>query len=194
METKKKLGTGAIIGIVVLAIISVATAFSEGWMSIAYFSPLSIVELVVYLFMFLSMAYYALFGYKKPHGNFLRVIIAVFSLNCLSIILDEVESAYHYDLPMSTVLIFVAGIGLVAILSAYMCGRLDRLKENVVPIILVTAIMAARSLYYCFTHNIAYGVFEVLWYFSSSVLWLDIVFAYIIRYREHKEAGLADKN
>ena len=73
MENKKKLSTGAIIGIVVLALLSVLGLVSEFIGTIQNYSTAALfLELIPFCVVFISVVYYTVIGYKKPHGNLLR--------------------------------------------------------------------------------------------------------------------------
>ena len=91
MEKKRNLSTGAIIGIVVLAALSVAELIINYVCSIQIYSIAAMLfELVPYTFLFIAIAYYAAAGYKKPHGDLLRAVFLVFSFSCFGTIVSQV--------------------------------------------------------------------------------------------------------
>ena len=188
MENKKKLGTGAIIGIIALAVLSVAELIVNYVYSIRIYSIAAMLfELVPYTFMFIAIAYYAAAGYKKPHGDLLRAVFLVFSFSCLGTIVSQVA----FEGSFGTISFFIF-MGVVALLTAYMGGRLDKIKKNYGLLIITTLALLVKSiLFFLSLPNKSFSI--LLWNFSTFVLWLDIAVAYILRYKEHKEAGLADK-
>ena len=195
MENIKNLSAGSKICFYILAILTAVGTIAEVYMTlVGYFSPQTFIQMVVYLFLLALIIYYVFNAYKKPHGDLLRYLFVLISFNCLTIILDEIESMYHYNLSLNYMRWFVGLIGIAAILSAYISGRLDKINRNVLPIVIITlALFAKNFFYFTFPDFYApYGLIEIIWYFATFILWLDIVFAYVLRYREHKEAGLEE--
>ena len=187
MENKKKLGTGAIIGIIALAVLSVAELIVNIVCSIKLYDVTSILfELIPYIFLFVAITYYAIIGYKKPHGDLLRAVFLVFSFSCLGSIVSQVTYAKASGLAP-----FVILLGVTALLTAYVGGRLDKIKKNYVPLVIVTIALPIKAILHCRVYPV--DLLFAAWNFSTFVLWLDIALAYILRYKEHKEAGLADK-
>ena len=91
MGNKKDLSTGAIVGIIVLAALSVAELIINYVCSIQIFSIAAMLfELVPYTFLFIAIVYYAAAGYKKPHGDLLRAVFLVFSFSCFGSVVSEV--------------------------------------------------------------------------------------------------------
>ena len=199
MENKKKLGTGAIIGIVVLALLSVASAFANVYIGLStpeLITPGAIAEIVTFLILFVGVVYYAIRNYKAPHGNLLRWLFFLFSLNCLGGMAEEIIGAYRFGMMeqnMGEVMLLVMLIAVSAVLTAFMSGRLDHIRGNVVCIIIITAAQLVKSVIFLSQLGGDYSILGVLLNFSTFMLWIDMAFAYILRYREHKEAGLTDK-
>ena len=199
MENKKKLGTGAIVGIVVLVLLSVASAFANVYIALStpeLITPGAIAEIVTFLILFIGVIYYAIRNYKAPHGNLLRWLFFLFSLNCLGGMAEEIVGAYHFGMmeqSMGEVMLLVMLIAVSAVLTAFMSGRLDHLRGNIACIIIITAAQLVKSILFLSQLDGDYSVLGVLINFSTFMLWVDMVFAYIIRYKEHKEAGLTHK-
>ena len=188
MENKKKFGTGAIIGVIVLAALSAAELIVNVVFTIQRYPVSAILfELVPYTFLFIAIAYYAAAGYKKPHGDLLRAVFLVFSFSCFGTIVSQVA----FEGSVGTVS-FVIFMGIVALLTAYTGGRLDKIKKNYTLLIIITLALLVKSILDYLALPVK-SFLILLWVFSTFVLWLDIAFAYILRYKEHKEAGLADK-
>ena len=188
MENKKKLSTGALIGIVILAVLSVAGIIIDYVYTIRVYPVLSVLfELVPYTFLFIAIVYYAAAGYKKPHGDLLRAVFLLFSFSCFASVVSEVA----YEGSVGTVS-YVILMGIAALLTAYTGGRLYKIKKNYALLIIITLALLVKSILEFLTSPT--GSFLILlWVSSTFVLWLDIAFAYLLRYKEHKEAGLADK-
>ena len=188
MENKKKLGAGTVVGIVVLALLSVGELIINIIFSAKYYPVLALLfELVPYAFLFIAISYYALVGYKKPHGDLLRLVFLVFSISCLCTLVSQVIDAETQGDAAFAILMAVA-----AFLTAYMGGRLDKIRKNYAMLIVVGLALLVKAV----LNYIAYNGADFLllaWGLSTFVLWIDIAFAYILRYREHKEAGLTDK-
>lgn len=197
MENKKKLGTGAIIGIVVLAVLSLLGLFAELFETITYSPQPSyiIIELIPAVIIYIAAAYYAVCGYKKPHGDLLRYIFLLFALRCAaSVVATLIGDISVVTIDVGTTLIIGLRV-LCIILVSYMSGRLDKIKKNVPLLIVSTVLLLAVSIVFLVHYLIEdySGWICVVWDFSTLILWLDLMFAYILRYKEHKEAGLTDK-
>ena len=200
MENKKKLGTGAVVGIVILAVLSVAALVCSIIGSIQYFGYFDVTPgFVAWVIMFAAIIYYAFAGYKRPHGNLLRAIYILMSLTCLNGVIDSAKYMNLFEGNELNMQLLIVGLdGICVLLIAYMSGRLDKIRKNTIPMILITAAQIVKSvifipLYDPFSEYGAAGLVHIVWNFSTCILWLDIAFAYILRYREHKEAGLTDK-
>ena len=195
MENKKKLGTGAIVGIVVLALLSVAALACSVIGPIQRLDYLKITPgLIAKMVMLIAIIYYASVGYKRPHGNLLRVIFLLLSLTCLNGVVDSATCMPLFEGNDSSLQLLIIGFdGISVLLIAYVGGRLDKIKKNTFPLILITAAQIAKSVLFVSLHNAWQEPVHIVWNFSTCILWLDIAFAYILRYKEHKEAGLADK-
>ena len=201
MENKKKLGTGAIIGIIVLALLSIVALVCSILGSIQHFGYFVISpDLIAKVIMLIAIIYYALAGYKRPHGNLLRAIFILMSLTCLNGVIDTAQDMTSFEGNDLNLLLWNIGLdGFCVLLVAYIGGRLDKIKKNIIPLILITAAQAVKSflcisIFNTFSADGGVSILVHLMYcFSTCILWLDIAFAYILRYKEHKEAGLEDK-
>jgi len=125
---------------------------------------------IILLVLSVLIGYYAFIGYKKPHGNLLKYIILISNLVGLQVINE--------------------GLGLLIVVETgircYAAGRLERVKENLILLILLTACDVGLTIWLAVSNALTVGVVAAL------VVWLDICVAYFLRYKEHKEAGLAD--
>ncbi len=195
MEAKKKLGTGAIVGIVALAVLSVLGLVSEFIGTIRNYSTAELLlELIPFCIVFLSVAYYTVAGYKKPHGNLLRNMFLLYSFFCAGEMIAMVFYANEHgylstSFPRSISMLIM--VVLCAELTAFVAGRLDKIKKNSFLLALITAALIAVSLLDIGKPPFPQPVY-LLWSFVPVLVWLDLITAYILRYREHKEAGLTD--
>ena len=156
--------------------------YSAGSSSGAYFN------LVTYCATSLLLMYYAVTGYKKPHGNLLKYLFLLFTLCCLGSILSIDVEQSMYDIAYN----YIRGI--VVVMTAYVSGRLDRFKQNVILMSIIGVLMLASSITQILADaELGGGFLGLFWCFTFFLLWVDLMFAYILRYKEHKEAGLADK-
>ena len=198
MENKKKLGTGAVIGIVVLSVLSVAALISYIISSLRRFSSILLfVDMIPIVIIFIVVAYYAAYGYKKPHGDLLRAVFLLFSARNFVAVIRDVLALAEQGIANTTSISFTLWAiifrGISIILIAYIGGRLDKIKKNIVPIAIVIASHIANLILWNIKHPGVYGLFDILYRSASLIFCIDLVFAYIFRYHEHKEAGLADK-
>ncbi len=148
------------------------------------FSSGSSFFLITYGITCILLLYYVIFGYKKPHGNLLKYLLLLFAICCLSGIVTEAAEHNVID----TVYNIVRGI--VVIMTSYIAGRLDHYKQNIVLMSIIGVFMLGSSFVYTFNCT---EVFSFLSCFTFFVLWVDMMAAYVIRFKEHKEAGLLDK-
>ena len=141
---------------------------------------------VVNIVMFAVAVFYACYGYKKPHGNLMRYLM----LCCVVLdVILYINSRLTY--PPYMIYVFYA----ITILKAYMAGRLDHYKQNV---IISAIIFALQIIHICpnISRFVQENTMSFVNFFRSIgpvTVWLAIAAGYIIRFKPHKEAGLADK-
>ena len=135
------------------------------------------------------VGYYVLKGYKKPHGNLLRMVMLCFAF------LVGIRVIALGFLPAITNAMTICS----AITIAYMSGRLHKFKTmkyiSVIVFILllsvgITSIVLENNTIQSLTIN--FEVFNSA--FTPAFIWLALSGAYFVRYAEHKEAGLIDAN
>ena len=129
MEAKKKLSTGAVFCIVVLAILSVLGLVAEFIGTIRYYSTAELVPELI-------------------------------------------------------------PVTLCAVITAFVAGKPNKITKN--SFLLVLSLLH-RLQSVCRTSGNRLFRSHV-WDFVPLIMWLDLVFAYILRYREHKEAELTNKS
>ena len=187
MENKKKLGlkTGQLIALaIVLAlnllwIISMVIVMAET----GFVSAWNIASIIIWV----AAIFYVLYEYKKPHGNLFRYLMLVYACDMAFMLLLNFNNQELYINAL-----YLAKI----ILSVYMAGRLDRYTQNVIisAVILVCNCIIAYSIINMITgFGMRLTFLNFICYSGSVTVWLAIAASYIIRYKPHKEAGLADK-
>ncbi len=182
-ETKKWLAY------IIMGILTIAGIYGEFAICLRNGTFQLITELIVTVIVFALIFIYAVSNYKEPHGNLLRYLFLAFSFMCLTGILGSGRMA---EISIASDNIYQLLRGIAVIISTYIAGRLDRIKANTILIAINAIILLATSIM-----NIVLlkktGFTVILFGCSFFILWLDLAVAYGFRYREHKEAGLADK-
>ena len=138
------------------------------------------------ILMFVGAAFYACYGYKKPHGNHMRYL-CLFQAVCVAYMLFA-NAKYQPDYVNANYLV-------VIILVTYMAGRLDRYKQNLIICALVL-ICECITVYYLFNMLNSVNMLNVInaiGCLGSVSVWLAIAGAYITRFKLHKQAGFEDK-
>ena len=186
MGNKNKLKTGQLIALIAILILNLIWIACSTITRIKMLGTLPLNQ-IANIVMFAIVVYYVCYSYKKPHGNLMRYLV----LCCAALeAFQYINSIITY--PSYMYYIFYA----VTILKAHMAGRLDHYKQNI--IISAIVLVCECLILYCLTSAlVSFGVQNLVVPFMSMMgpvtLWLDIAFAYVLRYKEHKEAGLADK-
>lgn len=133
---------------------------------------------VINILLSVLILYYAFCGYRHPNGNLLKYIILLFAVPMLM-------SVYSFSLRG------LAGQGVIRAviigLICYVAGRLHRVKQNMILMGIVTVLTLIFTVSTFANGSSTIGVFNAL------IIWLDICVAYILRYKEHKLAGLMDR-
>ena len=177
---------------IVLIVLGLLTAFGlvvEIITSIRYhaeYTSGSYLNLATYIVACLLLFYYAVVGYKKPHGNLMKYLFLLFAICCLGSILTVVAERTTLDIIYN----YIRGV--VVLMTAFVAGRLDRFKQNVILMSIIGILMLATSIIQVlpYLNEDFIGLFS---FFTFFLLWVNLMFAYIMRYKEHKETGLADK-
>lgn len=164
------------IGIVINSILTILCVISGVYILLK--AP-NTVAFYIFVLETLLAFYYVVAGYKKPHGNLLRYIIwgyvvfTVFQLNGVIILKQQ-------DLAILEIVIIA--------MSAYFSGRLNKFRQNqILGLILFIVVLTENILY-----TIRYPQFPLIskvFFFIPAVLFIDILFAYTLRYHMHKEAA-----
>ena len=130
--------------------------------------------------------YYMFVGYKIPHGNLLKYLFIIVDLTSLFYFwqpFTQMEKAFDvYEL------LLLLEIAIIA----YVAGRLNKFKENVV-LLCVAFIMVVFPCFHAATvFNLTSTIAKIIPFGKAAIL-LALIVSYIARYKEHKEAGLTDK-
>ena len=136
---------------------------------------------------FVAVAFYALYDYKRPHGNNMRYLLLAYAISVAGLLSTSCKVQPTY---------LTINYLVVIILSTYMAGRLDRYKQNlyISIILLVCAFISFFSLVNALTTiGLSVNVVNIMACFGAVTQWLAITASYIIRFKPHKEAGLEDK-
>ena len=190
METYKNLKKETKVGLLTVAIL---TAIGFVNLIINIFTALSAAQpdLIGHMIMDAAMlsliAFYAFFGYKKPHGNMLRTTLFLFGTFVFVngvIPISGMEGTRE--------ILFRLSAGATTLLIGYISGRLDRIKKNVILMILVGILLLAGQVI-IFSRLPALHVGEVIGALTPVTMWTALTIAYVARYEEHKAAGLEDK-
>ena len=190
MEDKNSIGIKKIIVLVLLGILTGFGLFIElfGFINYrSYFSSGEYLNLVTYSITSLLLLYYAIKGYKIPHGNLLKYLFFLFAVSCLGGILSTASNRTTIDI------VYNYMRGVVVLMTAYIAGRLDRFKQNKIMMSIIGLIMFVSSL----IESLPYfgtDIIGIFICFTFFILWIDLMVVYIFRYNEHKEVGLIVKN
>lgn len=184
VNTKEKYGlkTGhaiALFAIMILNIVWIVCNF-------ILFSGHLTIHFWLSIFMYLAAAFYASYGYKKPHGNHMRYL-CLFQAVCVAFML---VSFGKYQPTYVNVNYLV-----IIILVTYMGGRLDHYKQNLI-ICAIVLVCECISVYYLFDMLKSVNMLttiNAIACIGPVTVWLAVAAAYITRYKIHKEAGFADK-
>ena len=78
-------------------------------------------------------------------------------------------------------------LGTVILLASYMAGRLNKIKQNQIIVVLVALIFLARAI--LVNNDSGRLPFNL----NELNMWIVLSCSYLLRYRDHKEAGLLDR-
>ncbi len=152
---------------IVACIISMASGGKGVWM---YSDAANLLVCVL-------LGYYAFCGFRKPHGNLLRYIILFFAITHILSIYQLAELSSQWQAIISA---------LAFGLCCYIAGRLHKVKQN---IILMSIVIVLRLI------GMSFELAEGIWTIGAItplIILIDILVAYVLRYKDHKEAGLMD--
>lgn len=170
------------VGIVVISLAGIAVSILSIIWRLDNF--ISIYPFIVVGIYYCLVFFYGVYGYKIPHGNLIRYLMLVLAVYIIS---TMAVSIYRwYNLPW---VVLVSG-NLAAMLIAYMAGRLNKVKQNIIVANIVTAFLLVNSLWQFKIPGVEISVPFYLDRCIPVFMWLTIVFIYFFRYKEHIKAGL----
>ena len=184
IEEKTGLKAGQLIALIAIAALNILWLVCR----VISFSGTIMIQTVAPIVMLVITAIYALYGYKKPHGNHVRYLLLIYAVYMSSIVIANQSQTWF---PVYASAVNIATV----ILSTYMAGRLDRYKQNLV-ISIAIVVLQMVHIYPFMSSYIQENTLSFVTFFKSVgpvSVWLAIAASYIIRYKPHKEAGLADK-
>lgn len=136
---------------------------------------------IYYAFVF----YYGISGYKKPHGNMIRYLLLILAFYIASTIIVMVE---RWDIPW----VMFAASNFAAVLIAYMAGRLNKMKKNIVIAVIISVLLLVKSFWPVSGMSLnGYSLF-VLDTTMPIFMWITVALIYFFRYYEHREAGIEE--
>ncbi len=189
METYKNLKKSTKIGLLLTCILTMAVLAVSIMLIVILFNIadigiglriLPIGDAVISVFVLL----YAFFGYKKPHGNMLKILFFAFSIFL----------AFRGTLAIADVKSYISGdlIILTALMIAYVAGRLNKIGQNKFYLIFGGLLLLAAFVITSIEHPF-FGFTQIISDLTPMAILAALGFAYTARYEEHKAAGLADK-
>ena len=133
---------------------------------------------------------YALFGYKKPHGNLLRYTFLSFAVS-LAVYAGTQSGAGDLSVFLNV---------LCTVPVAYTAGRLHKYRQNklllylVAVMLLIAAVIDCRALAASLPEggDGFYGFALKFGAFSKFILGVALAAAYFSRWHTHREAGMRD--
>ena len=173
---------------VVMGLLSVLSLYSEIVACVGIKTLDFTIELIVFCIMLALILYYAIVNFKVPHGNLLKYLFIAFSAMTFVGLLAGSSSS---GVPQEDIYLYQLLRGVVVIASAYIGGRLDRIKENIYYIIVCAFILLGTSIVNIVLYDIT-DFISIVFFSNFFILWLDLALAYIFRYYGHKEAEKAE--
>ena len=137
---------------------------------------------IVSLEMYALILFYVLFSYRAPHGNLFRYCLLIYAL-----VLGLLHAPAY-------VAAFSRGTAVVAaVLIAFMCGRLHKLKQCTILSVVILAILLASAVYsltqLSAMADVGITVKNKLVLFNQPFIWFSFAAAYLVRFSSHKQAG-----
>lgn len=191
MKINDKLKKSTKMGLIICLTLSVLGMAVTCWSLVNHFlnrsdTVVPIVHDTVNFLVYVFVLYYALSGYKIPHGNLLRAEFLVFSVSLVAqVIMPKPDSGV-----LLTVSTLCTALG--ALIVAYTAGRLNKIEKNRKLLILSGALLFAGC---CLSSMIRdFGIRRMINSFEPIIVSAALGFAYTARFEEHRAAGLEDGN
>lgn len=145
--------------------------------------PFSLFHIVLNTVLYIFVGAYTFFDYKRPHGNSLRLLFFVFGVYVL--IADNLPIV-NLDGTRDFIVRILAGLS--ALIITYTSGRLDRIDKNRILMIVVGVMILVCRIIVITT--IPSNIIRVFGVFTQLIIWITLCISYMIRFKEHKTAGL----
>ncbi len=134
--------------------------------------------------MFLLLFYYTLFGYKKPHGNLLKYLMIIYAMSLLS----ELYMAVKFNEYLN-----VCILSLSMLFIGYISGRLHKINENCFLAILILILQLLIPVFVLLNGTSKPSLLMWIVIATPAVIWLSLTCACLVRFEQHREAGLKDE-
>lgn len=186
----------------VFVLITAALLLAGIVVTIIFANRAPLIKTITLIIGYLLALYYALWGYKTPHGNLLRYLIITYAfllaLGSESRLLggsgrserpvDVTDAASQARRGLRRIQQYKRLLTSCAlIMMGHIAGRLNKYKQNKILIPIVLVILFIRA----FVTGVG-RIQVVMTDLSYFILWVGIACAYFARYDAHKEAGLLD--
>ena len=145
--------------------------------------PFGIFHIALNTMLYVFVAIYTFVDYKRPHGNFLRVVFFIFGVYVL--LSDNLPGANLIGTRDFIVRILA---GLAALFTVYISGRLDKLNKNRLFMVVTGILLLAGRIIVITT--IPSNLIRIIGVSTQFIIWLALCLSYNIRFDEHKAAGL----
>ena len=178
---EKKNNTSVTIAKIVVLLLNVLYVISAVTIFINKHSVLAIIGIIVTCL----TVYYMFVGYKKPHGNLLRYLLIIVTLDALFVFW------YAFSKIEKTFDVYELFLLLEIVIVAYVAGRLNKYKENIALLSVAFVMAFVSGCHSASVFNLTSAI-EIIGTFDKATILLALIVSYIARYKEHKEAGLAD--
>jgi len=136
----------------------------------------------------IPLVFVALYGfwlYKKPHGNMLKYAILIAGVTNILVACSLIKEGLSMGEQIARVI--------VSVILVYVAGRLNRIDQNKYFLPIAFAIQFICDLIDYISYSAMFESIYRLTWFTAPIMILTLMIAYLVRYKEHKEAGLTDK-
>ena len=129
--------------------------------------------------------FYALVGYRFPHGNLFKYTLLAFAaLLVVTLLLNPFLAGSAGEETVRLNLMEMGFLGAILVLVSYMAGRLNRLKENEIIVGAVFLLFLARAIL------VKYEPGKISVGFNEFNMWIVLACSYLFHYHAHRDAGL----
>ena len=198
METYKSLKKSTKTGLVISAILCVVVLFAQIPRlldCIRQPAAILVVRIIADFLITAAVFVYSFIGYKKPHGNMLKIVSVVFGAYLAFL------SVLELNAPISISYISCGCYLVAALTVTYVAGRLHKIEKNRILLCLagVCLLASAISSVIIFANapdlpdSAFVRIVALVCGLTPLFIHAALGFAYTARYEEHQAAGLEDK-